>query len=176
MRLAYAHRVPLNTFWRRSKTIRWKTWKNDEKLSWEHGNLQSRGVMRRLGHPQLSSGDHTVTHRYRGGILAQNCKALFYCALQLGGKKTSLEITFPCSQRRTLRQVETRCCSDEHERAASLLGMLFTNPESPGWQLRWNHEKSWNFEMYLDGTMLYNVIPGVIPLREMASVSKEKPW
>ena len=27
--------------------------------------------------------------------------------------------------------------------------------------------------MYLDGTMLYNVIPGVIPLREMASVSKE---
>ena len=129
--------------------------------------------MRRLGHPQLSSGDHTVTHRYRGGILAHNCKALFYCALQLGGKKTSLEITFPCSQRGTLRQVETRCCSDEHERAASLLGMLFTNPESPGWQLRWNHEKSWNFEMYLDGTMIYNVIPGVIPLREMASVSKE---
>ena len=95
VRLAYAHRVPLNTFWRRSKTIRWKTWKNDEKLSWEYGNLQSRGVMRRLGHPQLSSGDHTVTHRYRGGILAHNCKALFYCALQLGGKKTSLEITFP---------------------------------------------------------------------------------
>ena len=29
--------------------------------------------------------------------------------------------------------------------------------------------------MYLDGTMLYNVIPGVIPLREMASVSKEQP-
>ena len=27
--------------------------------------------------------------------------------------------------------------------------------------------------MYLEGTMLYNVIPGVIPLREMASVSKE---
>ena len=27
--------------------------------------------------------------------------------------------------------------------------------------------------MYLDGTMLYNLIPGVIPLREMASVSKE---